>query len=145
MKNTAPCSGRVDQAALPRRRSFPLWYRAVSKLLRTGLVLESQWSLCFLFSSSPSLIWLHPLGVYVILGPSAHAAFGEGGKKQLLPLGPEGFCWILMSTWFFLSPPSPVQTCWRGTVGLVGWMGAHAGCLLSEELLVTPPLFRSVQ
>lgn len=80
VKNTVPWSDRVDQAVLLTLRSFPLWYRAVSKLLRFELALESQWSLCFLFYSGPPLIRLHPLGVYVVLGPLANAALGEGGK-----------------------------------------------------------------
>lgn len=101
-----PCSNRAGQAAVPALRSFPLWYRAVSKWLGAELVLQSQWNLCGLVTSSPPLTWLILLSVSDVPGPLANVSFEEG---EIRP-----HCWVQKVTLSSLSSLAPVQSSWGG-------------------------------
>lgn len=99
--------------------------------------------MCFLFYFSPPIVWLHPLGVYVVLGPLANAAFGEGekmatavGSRRVL-VNPRGHLVLAF-------PSISWEDLLEAGDGGLGW-ALTPGYLLGEELLVTPPLYKSMQ
>ena len=81
--------------------------------------------------------------VSIFLGPLANAAFGEGGKVATAV----GSSRVLVNCYGHLVLALLSVSCadlLEGDGGANGWMGAHSGYQLSEELLITPPLFKSM-